>query len=96
MNLLDRHVQEQIRDLAIEMGSEVTSKLIGMLIGDDGLTYGDIPLRGPAERALFVQDLRDRGVWEYLVFIDQAVGSNHAGKLEAQVQRDRAQLIGIR
>ena len=96
MNTLDHQFIERIEKLAIQMGTEMPSRLIGMLVGDDGLTYGDIPLRGPAERALFVQDLRDRGVWEYFVFIDQAVGSNHAGKLEAQVQRDRAQLIGIR
>ena len=61
----------------------------------DGLAYGDFELKGPAERIMFVEDLKERGVLDMLRFIDQAVGSKHAQKLETQVKRDRATVMGL-
>ena len=78
---------QELEDMAVEAISSDLQDILDALVDEDGLTYGDEEFESEADFMLFFQDLRDRGVLEFLAVIDPELTAKYARRYARGVEK---------
>lgn len=73
--------------MAVEAISADIQDVLDALVDEDGLTYGDEEFESEEDFMLFFQDLRDRGVLEFLDLIDPVLTAKYQRRYERNVEK---------
>lgn len=78
---------EELEDAAVAAISSDLQDILDALVDEDGLTYGDEEFESEEDFMLFYQDLRDRGVLEFLAVIDPDLTEKYARRYARGVEK---------
>lgn len=78
---------EELEDIAVEAISADLQDVLDALVDEDGLTYGDEEFESEEDFMLFFQDLRDRGVLEFLDLIDPTLTAKYQRRYDRNVEK---------
>lgn len=78
---------QELEDAAVEAISSDLQDILDALVDEDGLTYGDEEFESEADFMLYFQDLRDRGVLEFLAVFDPDLTEKYAWRYVRNVEK---------